>query len=288
MVPNPTPTILFAKLISILSDLRGLEAIFCMGRTPCVYGCIKCWLRHTCKCNGRGKTAYNNHFRLLPVNHPLRVHLCKLHNGSNPPEEGPCRERGAPSLLRYRSQEEIVQRRFKPGERPELGRGEQVRPFTGLPAAVAEVSTREVQEELAADGLRRAQQAALVLAAAEAAAAAAPTDDGDENDPADDDDSEKGDGDDGEPDGGEPAPLLEADPRTGAWPQQPFMRLRYFNFVHMSVVDAMHTRGGVLKGLCLVFQKLREQKHVVAYEAGINGRAFNRSYLAGKVNMQCP
>ena len=284
MVPPPTTTLLFAKLISILSDLRGLEAIFCMGRTPCIYGCIKCWLRHTCKCNGKGKTAYNNHFRLLPVNHPLRVPLSKLHNGSNPPEEGPCREKDAPSLLRYRSNEEIVQRRFKPGEHPELGRGEQVRPFTGLPDAVAEVTAQEVAEELAADGLRRGQQGALVVAAEEAAAAAAPTNGGGVGDD-DDDDSEKGDGED---DDGEAAPRLEADPRTGAWPQQPFMRLRYFNFVHMIVVDAMHTIGGVLKSLCLVFQKLREQKHVVAYEANINGRAFNRSYLAGKVNMQCP
>ena len=124
--PEAPEVRLFAKLVFVLSDLRGLIGIFNMGGTPSTHGCLKCWIKRTCKANIKGKMIYNNHFRLLPRNHPLRQHLCRLHNGSIPPESGVCRQAQAPSILRYRSHQEIHERcRVLPAE-PILAEGEQV------------------------------------------------------------------------------------------------------------------------------------------------------------------
>lgn len=62
----------------------------------------------------------------------------------------------------------------------------------------------------------------------------------------------------------------------------PLCRLRGFDAVTQVILDAMHTIGGVLKGLWCLLQGLRENARVDLYEAETNQRDFNGVHLASK------
>lgn len=110
---------LHAKLLLVLSDLRGLQSLLKCGGTPSKCGCLKCWFASIGKADRIGKTIYNGHYVLLPQGHPLRAPLSELH--SIPKRERNQNER---SDLRHRSHEEVMARLKEPdAELGPLGEG---------------------------------------------------------------------------------------------------------------------------------------------------------------------
>ena len=100
---------LHAKLLLVVSDLRGLQSLMQCGGTPSRRGCLKCWFESIGKAGGNGKMLYNGHYVLLPQNHPLRTPLCELHNRT-----GADRNPNERSELRYRSHDEVMARLTEP------------------------------------------------------------------------------------------------------------------------------------------------------------------------------
>ena len=100
---------LHAKLLLVVSDLRGLQSLLKCGGTPSRCGCLKCWLASIGKAGGNGKMLYNGHYVLLPMGHPLRAPLSELHNRTDD-ERSPDEH----SDLRYRSHDEVMARLKEP------------------------------------------------------------------------------------------------------------------------------------------------------------------------------
>jgi Transposase family tnp2 len=61
-----------AKLLSFISDYRGLQKYLHIGGSPGYYGCFKCWLHGV---HLGGKMVYPGHASYLPKGHPMREKL---------------------------------------------------------------------------------------------------------------------------------------------------------------------------------------------------------------------
>jgi hypothetical protein len=244
-----------------------------IGGTPAEYGCLKCWLQSNGKCNGQGKTIYNgSHYTMLPPKHPLRKALYQLHN---PKDDQRAKE--ATSSLRYRSHREVMEHLREPPATPLLAPGEEVCTFPGC----SHWENCNVAKEPRTIGTVVAGAPAAPAPLPVAANMAARVDD---NDSGSDHSSDSG-GMDKQSDDGHPRRQRH---RGHDAAQQhhdspnPMGRLRYFNFLYMILIDAMHTMGGVLKDLCKLFQGLKEQPNVDAYELQHNNRVFGSAHRASK------
>lgn len=73
----------FAKLLGVSPDFRGKQSLLACGGSPGKHGCLTCWHDGHRAAPSSGKMLYGQHWRYLPLSHPLRRILRSINTAGN-------------------------------------------------------------------------------------------------------------------------------------------------------------------------------------------------------------